>query len=61
MSRMLVSSYWLGVIRLLVALGEQRVAMATVLALGDVKLLTQPQPWGESLSGVEGHVHNDKF
>ena len=45
-------SYWLGVIRLLIALGDREAVVMTVLALGDVKLLTQPQPWGKWMQNV---------
>ena len=38
--------YWLGAIRLLVAMGDRKEAIKTILSLDDMNLLTQPQPWG---------------
>lgn len=42
-----VCRYWLGAVRLLVAIGDRSAAIMTILSLGDMKLLTQPQSWGK--------------
>ena len=34
--------------RLLVAIGDRNAAIRTILSLGDMKLLTQPQSWGKA-------------
>lgn len=41
--------YWLGVAQLLVTMGDKKSALSVLLALGDIKLLTQPQPWGKCM------------
>lgn len=44
----LIYRYHLGAIRLLVAIGNRKTALKTILALGDMKLLTRPQVWGKA-------------
>ena len=31
-------------------MGDKKNALKTILCLGDMQLLTQPQPWGEYVS-----------
>ena len=53
----LSSRYWLGYVKLLVVMGDRSTALKTLLCLGDVKLLTEPQPWGEWVClGVSGYI-----